>query len=515
MQKDTMPERRMALLIATDTYTDPTFSKLDAPQADAEALKAVLCDRRIGNYQVGTLHNAAAHEINKAVEALFAEAGRDDLLLLYFSGHGVKDDAGRLHLITNNSDSRLLASTAVSAVFVRDQMDRTKSRRVIVLLDCCYAGAFPPGTRHRAGGHVEFPQLKSRGRAVITSSSELEYSYEASGNPAATMAGQSTPSVFTGALVRGLQTGDADLDGDGLVEVNELYDYVYQQVRAKAPQQNPQRKFELEGTLYLANSGRRPLFHGLPEGIAQAIRGPHRRIRQGAVSDLIELAHSPGCAEAHAARRALLYLTGDSDSAIRVPAANALRSLSEPHLPTINRPPSLPPSDEQPTPGSSVRVAPALAHGSEPLPGPPLPSHRDRPPQARRLPIVPEQEIPNDPVSPADDPVSQPSVPDQPLSPVNSPVEQLAPAARRNVLAALSTRWGRGRTPRPPRRQETSQPNQNRPPRKPHQLKATARGGRSRCADHGFSTGASDPRTVWPGVRLVWRPRRSCRTGPW
>jgi uncharacterized caspase-like protein len=66
MQKDTMSERRMALLIATDTYTDPTFNKLAAPQADAEAL------------------------------ALFADAGRDDLLLLYFSGHGVKDDAGRL-----------------------------------------------------------------------------------------------------------------------------------------------------------------------------------------------------------------------------------------------------------------------------------------------------------------------------------------------------------------------------------------------------------------------------------
>src|SRR5437879_822239 len=277
-----MPERRMALLIATDTYTDRTFSKLVAPKVDAEALGTVLRDRGIGNYRVGTLHNAHAHEINKAIEALFSDAGRDDQLLLYFSGHGVKDDAGRLHFITRDSDSRLLASTAVSAVFVRDQMDRTKSRRVIVLLDCCYAGAFPPGARHRAGRRVEFPQLNSRGRAVITSSSEVEYAYEVSNNPVATVTGRSAPSVFTGVLVHGLRTGAADLDGDGLIEVNELYDYVYQQVRATAPQQNPQRKFDLEGTLYVARSGCRPPFHGLPADIRQALLGPPRRIPDAA-----------------------------------------------------------------------------------------------------------------------------------------------------------------------------------------------------------------------------------------
>ena len=423
----------MALLIATDTYTDRTFSKLDAPRADAAALGAVLRDRRIGDYQVGTLRNAATHEITKAVEALFAQAERDDLILLYFSGHGVKDDAGRLHFITPTSDSRLLASTAVSAVFVRDQMERTKSRRVIVLVDCCYAGAFPPGTRHRAGDRVEFPQLKSRGRAVITSSSELEYSYEVSANSAATVAGRSIPSVFTGALVDGLRTGDADLDGDGQIEVNELYDYVYRQVRAKAPQQNPQRKFELEGTLYLASSGRRPQLHGLPEGIATAIRGPHRRIRQGAVSDLIELANSGDRALAKAARQALRELTSDCDTTISNPAASALRRLGEPRIPTTGQPPRLSRPNDHTTPASP--------------PSPPIPSHRDRPPQARRLPIILEQEVP-------DDPVPQPAVPDCSPRSADLPTEQ-GTAVKRNVLAAL--RWGRGRALRPLRRGEPEQ----------------------------------------------------------
>lgn len=408
-----MPERRMALLIATDTYTDRTFSKLAAPKADAEALGEVLRDRRIGNYRVGTLHNARTHEINRAIEALFADAGRDDQILLYVSGHGVKDDAGRLHFITHDSDSRLLASTAVSAVFARDQMDRTKSRRVIVLLDCCYAGAFPPGARHRAGCRVEFPQLNSRGRAVITSSSELEYAYEASNNAAATVTGQSTPSVFTGALVHGLRTGEADLDGDGLIEVNELYDYVYQQVRATAPQQNPQRKFELEGTLYLASSGRRPPFHGLPAGIKQAILGPHRRIREAAVSDLIDLVESADGVLARSAREGLLRLAGDTDPAISKRAAGALRSLGA-------APP--PPVPASPVPES---LAPAS----------PSPSRRNRPPHARRLPIVPDDQL-----AASEDAQPSAALPVAPPVPVEGPV----PAVGRTGLAAVSMRWVRG-----------------------------------------------------------------------
>jgi hypothetical protein len=332
---------------------------------------------------------------------------------LYVSGHGVKDDAGRLHFITHDSDSRLLASTAVSAVFARDQMDRTKSRRVIVLLDCCYAGAFPPGARHRAGCRVEFPQLNSRGRAVITSSSELEYAYEASNNAAATVTGQSTPSVFTGALVHGLRTGEADLDGDGLIEVNELYDYVYQQVRATAPQQNPQRKFELEGTLYLASSGRRPPFHGLPAGIKQAILGPHRRIREAAVSDLIDLVESADGVLARSAREGLLRLAGDTDPAISKRAAGALRSLGA-------APP--PPVPASPVPES---LAPAS----------PSPSRRNRPPHARRLPIVPDDQL-----AASEDAQPSAALPVAPPVPVEGP----APAVGRTGLAAVSMRWVRG-----------------------------------------------------------------------
>jgi uncharacterized caspase-like protein len=45
--------------------------------------------------------------------------------------------------------------------------------------------------------------------------------------------------VFTSALVEGLATGDADRDQDGLIALDELYDYVYDKVRAATPHQTP------------------------------------------------------------------------------------------------------------------------------------------------------------------------------------------------------------------------------------------------------------------------------------
>ncbi|KAA2245912.1 caspase family protein, partial [Solihabitans fulvus] len=88
----------------TDTYQDTTFSQLRAPHADAEALAAVLRDPEIGDYSVEVLTNTPAHEVKVRVNRLFSTAHRDDLILLYVSGHGVKDEAGRLYLVSTDTE---------------------------------------------------------------------------------------------------------------------------------------------------------------------------------------------------------------------------------------------------------------------------------------------------------------------------------------------------------------------------------------------------------------------------
>ena len=53
---------------------------------------------------------------------------RDDLTLLYFTGHGVKDDEGRLYLAMTNTRREALMFTAISAAQLNDAMDASTSR---------------------------------------------------------------------------------------------------------------------------------------------------------------------------------------------------------------------------------------------------------------------------------------------------------------------------------------------------------------------------------------------------
>ncbi|MEJ2856742.1 MULTISPECIES: caspase, EACC1-associated type [unclassified Saccharothrix] len=313
---------RLALLVAVSSYEDPTFRQLRAPGADAEALASVLADPDIGGYQVELLHNATAPVVNRSIEALFKQAGFDDQVLLYFSGHGIKDERGELHLAVSDSEADLLGSTAVPARFVRDRVDRSRCRQVLVLLDCCYAGAFPAGSRHRAGDRVDVVgDLGGRGCAVMTSSSALEYSFEPGGDPV----GGAARSAFTAALVAGLSTGAADLDGDGLVDVEELYDFVFQRVQSVAPDQTPALKSEVEGTLYVARNplGGRAGFLGLPPEVVQALRNPLPAVRLAVVDHLVRLSRDPDVRVASPARKALAVLADDADPQVAVAARPA------------------------------------------------------------------------------------------------------------------------------------------------------------------------------------------------
>jgi uncharacterized caspase-like protein len=247
---------RSALIVASDDYSDPGLRQLRAPASDAEALAGVLRDPNIGGFQVRTLLNQPAYEVNLAVEEFFADRKPDDLLLLHVSCHGVKDEDGELYFATSNTQLRRLAATGVAAEFVNRRMSRSRSRRVVLLLDCCYAGAFERGMTARAGTGVGIEeQFGGRGRAVITASSAMEYAFE--GDELAD-ARELAPSVFTSALVEGLETGEADRDQDGMVGLDELYEYVYDRVRATTPNQTPGKwTYGVQGDLYIAHRARR------------------------------------------------------------------------------------------------------------------------------------------------------------------------------------------------------------------------------------------------------------------
>ncbi|WP_214324393.1 caspase, EACC1-associated type [Nonomuraea sediminis] len=337
--------RRTALIVAGDQYQDPGLRRLRAPALDAEALARVLGDPAIGGFAVRTMVNEPTPVVNEAVEEFFADRDPDDLLLLHFSGHGVKDDSGELYFATPTTKLNRLGATAVSAEFVNRRMSRSRSRRIVLLLDCCYAGAFARGALPRAGVdvHVE-EQFGGRGRVVITASNAMEYAFD---GPDLADSRESSPSVFTSALVEGLGTGEADRDQDGYVGIHELYDYVYERVRATTPHQTPGKwTYDVQGDLVIARRSRpvdRPA--PLPPELQEAIDHPLPKIRSGAVGELDRLRRSRHAGLALAARLALEELTRDDSRSVSAAAAKALE---RPTQPPSSGTPSAPPAPAAP-----------------------------------------------------------------------------------------------------------------------------------------------------------------------
>lgn len=230
-----------ALLVGVGSYEDRSLSPLPAVRADLDCLKQVLEEPRIGGFEVETVAEPNAHTMQAAIGVFLDARTPDDLVLLYVSGHGIWClDEGQLYFAAGDTDQALLTATGVSATYVTETLEQCRARRKIVLLDCCFSGAFVQGLRARGTSHgTGDPPLPSdpvtpHGVYVITASDQRQHAYE--GLP---LDGVAQPSLFTGAVVEGLRTGNADVRRHGAITPDDLWTYVGEQVRRQRADQSP------------------------------------------------------------------------------------------------------------------------------------------------------------------------------------------------------------------------------------------------------------------------------------
>jgi caspase domain-containing protein len=316
--------RRTALIVANDVYENAGLGTLRSPGADATALAEVLSDRRISDFDVQVVHNETTHVVLRHIEDLFADSRPDDVLLLHFSCHGLKGESGELHFAMRDTRPDRLRSTAVSADYVQRCMAASRSRSIVLLLDCCYGGAYRQGVAVRASGdaHVLDSFSGGRGRAVITASSSMEYAFEGD-----RLADDLTPrpSVFTAAVVEGLATGAADRDEDGLIGLGELYDYVFERVRDRNPNQTPSRDVEMQGELFLARSGRKRIRpRPMPPDLLAATTDSNMFTRLGAIGELRTRLANRDLQVAVGAHETLTRMAGNDISTVVDAASTAL-----------------------------------------------------------------------------------------------------------------------------------------------------------------------------------------------
>jgi uncharacterized caspase-like protein len=263
------PARRTgyAVIVGVGRYESPAIPSLRYSVADAESMYKVLIDS--GEYKKEnvllltdrTERKPTLRNLKYALGTFLARAaGKDDTVIVYFAGHGapevdrrgIESDGLAKYLIPSDADPDDLFSTAMPMDDLQTIFGRIEAERVVVFLDACYSGAAGGRTfaaRSTRAGAVDDLFLerltRSRGRVIVTAARPNEVSVELP---------ELGHGIFTYYLTEGLR-GAGDLNRDGIVSLQELYEYVEQQVvrksRAVGGKQHPLMKGEQEGILPL------------------------------------------------------------------------------------------------------------------------------------------------------------------------------------------------------------------------------------------------------------------------
>ncbi|MFN5240601.1 MAG: caspase, EACC1-associated type [Aphanizomenon sp.] len=222
--------KKTALLIGVSEYGE-NIPPLSSPLHDVEAMERVLKNPNLGNFtEVEKLLNPNSEAMKIAILNLFKNAEKGDLLLFFFSGHGMINDDNHLYLATCNTAKDNFEATAVDGNFIQAQSRNCYSKRQVLILDACYSGAFANGWHTKSIGVDIKKQLGAEGRVVMTSSGATQTSFTQKG---------ATLSLYTQYLVEGIETGAADNDSDGKIHIQELHAYAKAKVQAVKPNMKP------------------------------------------------------------------------------------------------------------------------------------------------------------------------------------------------------------------------------------------------------------------------------------
>ena len=219
--------RLFAVVVGVAKYQDKSILPLEVSAKDAGDFASFLRESAglfQGKAHITLLVNQKATRANiaKALRRDLKSAKEDDVVILYFSGHGAAHPSAtnEFYFLTHDTTLDNLFGTALLMNDV-NLFKQIGSKRVLMIADSCYAAGFVPGleaSRPKAARRFFSIFEGLDGRVALSSSRADEESWE---NP------RFGNSVFTHFLLKGLR-GQADLvSKDGNITAQELYQYVY------------------------------------------------------------------------------------------------------------------------------------------------------------------------------------------------------------------------------------------------------------------------------------------------
>ena len=199
----------MPVLRYTDDDAYRMFAFLKSPEGGA------LKDEQI---RILIDEDATKANIQSTMTEVFSKAGDNDLVMLYFSGHGLK---GSFLPIDFDGYNNKLFHEEINEIF-----KTSPAKYKLCIADACHSGslfAMKGGTvESTLSNYYKSLAQAEAGTALIMSSKSNETSLESSGL---------RQGVFSHFLIRGLK-GEADQDENEIVSVQELFDFISENVRA-------------------------------------------------------------------------------------------------------------------------------------------------------------------------------------------------------------------------------------------------------------------------------------------
>ncbi|MEV0785459.1 caspase family protein, partial [Streptomyces sp. NPDC050423] len=136
-----------ALLIGVSDYKSPGLEQIPAVRNNLDALKDALSGERglLLPDHIRTLGANGAPVDRGAIGRELTSARREaeDLLLVYYAGHGLLDNNGLLHLAVTGTDpdpDKGTGFTALPFQLLKRELAQSRAKARVLVLDCCFSG---------------------------------------------------------------------------------------------------------------------------------------------------------------------------------------------------------------------------------------------------------------------------------------------------------------------------------------------------------------------------------------